>query len=311
MSYEDIEYYISTFNYWSKNAEGSIDIDFCEDDPNRTPTTFSFLSPTISGTHEDFKTPFTGQNIEFITDDTPYFRFTVLEIEWESSQEIFIDNAEVQKKRQERAFKKITRVVNDFIEKYRICSSDYFKPTIAGLPFRSIIHFGNINTGQFITTMGLGIRKANYAISTTDHDQLRSLLENPDYLTSSLLSLNSAKYWLSKGIFRNCVLDVVTALEPVILTTVERIWTERGVSPKKVAELTNKVDLHYFVSIEIVQLIDLTNSEQKENFENILSTITLRNKVVHQNFRDVNQKDAINAIESAEQLIDILPNDNA
>ncbi|MBL7075552.1 hypothetical protein ISS37_09985 [candidate division KSB1 bacterium] len=300
------EYSIVTYNYWTQNAEGSINIDYYEDDPNRKPTSLGLLTPSFSGDHSDFLQNFIGRNVEYIRDDTDHFRKTILEIFWSSNEILFLDDKDEQEKKEKRLYKRIKRVINEFIEKYRICSGEYYKPTLRDLPFRSVLRLANIDEKKFRLNMNLDMRKAKYALPLKAHNDFRLILADDKYLNSTRLSMNSARYWYELGQYRNCLIDVITAIEPVIINSVKNAWETRGVSKTKINELSSKVDLHYLMSVEVIQLLDEENSTHKMVYDNMLESITLRNKAVHQNLIDIGEGQANKALSSAESLIEIL-----
>ena len=188
------EYQVRTKKIWSQFARNSIDIDDYEDEPEKTPTKKSFQSPTFSGKFTDFIEKYSGENIEFINDDTDHFRKTIIQIFWESETSIESDKFE------KKIYKELKDVINKFIEIYRSISGDFYLPLIDNLPYRSVADLRDLDSGCGFRSMNVGITSARYNISKIKHQKIKERLNLEDELTSTELSLNAARHLYSTSI---------------------------------------------------------------------------------------------------------------
>ncbi len=199
--------------------------------------------------------------------------------------------------------------INKFIEIYRYISGDFYLPLIDNFPYRCAADLSDLDSGRGFHTLNLGITNARYNISKDKHHKIKERLNLEDDLTSTELSLNAARHLYSKNQYRNSILEVVIALEPVIKNAVEILWQSRGiVSKTKMKEQLSKIDLNYMMTIEIPHLVNLKDEAVKDIYDKALSAVYLRNKIVHKNFNNVTEIDCSNAIESIISLITILEN---
>lgn len=302
--YNKTEYLFKTSKIWASSAIGSDSFDDYEDDPNRKPIDFKFKTPEFSGSILDYTNKYTGKNIQYIEDDTDHFRLTVIEVFWESSKNYF--NKEYDNNSKNTHFTMILKVLNSFIEIYRYVSGQFHLPLLKEIPYRNFSTLKNIETGVVNAFFSTNVKKAQYNIPKGEHSELKSLLINENFLDSTILSINSAKHWLSRSQFRNSIIDAIISLEPVIFSFIEQEWLKRGVSKNKTREQLDKIDLNHLMTIEIPNVIDIKKNNVKKIYEGVIKAISLRNKIIHKNFKDFSRENAEEAVDNIEKLIIIV-----
>lgn len=300
------KYSIKTNKIWSNFASGSDQIDDYEDDENRTPIGITFRTPSFSDSITDFIHNYTGKNIEYIDDDTDHFRKTVIQIQWESEQDYLAEAEKNRKVNLDEVYSELLLVVNKFLEIYRINSGEFYLPLLKEIPFRNFSSLTNLDTGLSQALFSTGIRKAPYNISKEKHEKLKEDLLKKNVLDSTTLSLNSAKHWLYKSQFRNSILDSIIALEPVVYSIVEDLWRRLGISNRKIKNQIGKVDLNYLMTIEVPNVININDENIKLIYDDVLKAITIRNKIVHTNLKNISEKDASDSIHAVEKLISLI-----
>lgn len=124
--------------------------------------------------------------------------------------------------------------------------------------------------------------------------------------TSTQLSLNSSKYWHSVSQYRNSIIEAVIALEPIIYSAVKKKWRHQGLSETKIKDQLSKVDLNHLITIEISQLINITDQIENEVFTKVLEAVGLRNKIVHRNLLSVSESQSENVTTNIEKMIQLL-----
>lgn len=304
--YQKSEYLIKTTKQWTKNAFGSVKIDSFDDDPHKVRFGTEFTTPSFSGELSDFNETYTAENMEFINDDTDHFCRTIIEILWESDKDYLTDNEDSPGSITKSLLLELTKVVNQFIEKYRISSGEYFKPLIKSIPYRNFANIINLDTGKALVHYNISIQTAKYPISSTKHEFFKNLLIDEGFLTSTQLSLNSSKYWHSISQYRNSIIEAIIALEPIIYSAVKKKWRRQGLSETKIKSQLSKVDLNHLITIEISQLINLNDQIENEVFTNVLEAVGLRNKIVHRNLMSISESQSENVITNIEKMIQLL-----
>lgn len=297
--YEGHEYHFKTKKFWTHFASGS---DYVEEyfDEINTALNFEFKTPVFSGNLEDFVEKYTGKNLEFQNDDTDHFRKTVIQIEWKSDKD-YLKTEEESGLSQE-----LLKVVNQFIEIYRSSSGEYHLPLLKELPYRTFSVITNTDTGKSSLIYHVNVKKAGYNISKNQHDEFKNKLKSHSKLSSAFLSLNAAKHWHSRGQYRNSILEAVIAIEPIVQKSVEVLWERRALSKTQTKNQLSKIDLNYMMYVEIPNLLDLRDRKIRQQFDQVISTVNLRNKIVHKNLSDITKEQSSTGIESVEGLMNIL-----
>lgn len=303
--YNDIEYLIRTKKIWTEYSSGSDNIEEY-DGEIKTPYGTEFTSPeyNFDKMEENFINKFHSKNMEFIDDDTDHFRVTVVQIFLISETDYLSDD------NFDELENEMLGLVNRFIEIYRITTDSFYLPLLRKIPFRGAAEILNLDTNVGHLQYHIDMQKVIFLKSRSQHENFIMNLLDPKYLNTTRLSLSKAKYYYSQSQYSNCITEAIIALEPIVHNAIKETWAKNGLSNSKINELIGKIDLHFMVSAEIPQILELNlnNIDDRQLYQGTLNSIKLRNKVIHKNYTEVSDHEALITIKVIEKMVDKLSN---
>lgn len=198
------------------------------------------------------------------------------------------------------------KLINDFIRRYR-----YYDRTsvhLVTLTKEDLFGLNLISNGQgvFSVSFAGGMTVANpllnYKISSNIEHSIASREDLP--LWEELL-LNSEQY-LYQLEYRHSVLESIIALELVLSDFIRNKCKQKGISKKETDEYIQKVGVAKNIKVTLKLLLGNKKLPEKDVLEKCKASITIRNRIVHQGFKNISETEAQDALNYSKKLINFL-----
>lgn len=253
-------------------------------------------------TAEDIKT---AQNAEYEKDDMGIFTYTRFRI-IVSVPKILIEGSEKKEVADFRPF--FLPVLNKLIKTYRYFGNEeyatYIKPqdiTLVNILFPDAKK-GEFKGGIFFYAKNKLMISKNLLKTEEIHKKIREALldESFDIPFYEELLIN-AKYFKFVGDYRMAIIEAVIALESYLTQFLKSRWIKKGLTENVIEGKFRNLGLSLLLQTELK--LETNNSIDSHLISDVSGINTLRNKIIHEGFKNILVSDAEKAIENISRLI--------
>jgi len=235
-------------------------------------------------------------NCELAKDERGLFRFTEVHI-FIKQIERYNENIEY--------FYTALKIINRLSDVYRYVTKEYHIKRITEKDVMGYTSSISGSSGFHYCYSTSGIIPTREDISQDKHREIKRLLKDNEQIPISDLLLLDALYFMELGDYRRTIIESMIAIEPWIEKFVGKKLAEREVSNN------HREDFFHVVTLapQIKGLLKLLVKPEEIDYQlidNLASTNSLRNKIIHEGFVNASRSDAEKAIDCTEKIISFI-----
>ncbi len=299
---------IESKKIWTDKATGSDESDFLAKDKICYFNKPDIITPRFPQEENvGWELRFTGKNIEKVRDTNGYFRYSRLNIFFDTNfKKEEIDNADHSNKGIFKVLdEKAQLIVNKFLDIYKVVTEEDFVDRVGFLNTTHILFFEH-NSGFLLTSSNYGhIQSAVMNRSRDELEEIEKMLkENIRPELYELLFLNASNS-LKKKMFTLAVVESFQALEIFLENYLINKFTSKGLLE---AEIKDKLEQKWRTKERLKDLLkEATGKSLSVNNQTLWNVWRLiynetRNEVIHKG-KEINEKEAEDAIEKNREVV--------
>jgi len=197
------------------------------------------------------------------------------------------------------------QIINNFVKKYRYFDEDAIH--MVSLSREDLFGLDVLSNGKGIISipLGGGIKTVNPLLNHEISNNIEQLItEKKDIPFYEELLLN-AKQYIYQTDYRHSILESVIALELVLYAFIKKKCLEKSISEVEASKYIKDIGITGSMEFVLKLLLNETLPEE-EILQKCKGNITIRNKIVHEGRKNVSEREAQDALDYNQRLIQFL-----